>query len=458
MKKRYLAAPLVMGVVLLLWIATLFYQPPPSTLSNRTVVDQLYGLPAGSRIYEVNIPAGATNLHFTSWQDHRGIGTVDLYVRFNAEPTTTSFDAKDAGPATDKMIAIPAPQAGKYYVLMRPAQGLYWSRSLVASYSLPGESFKVGIHAHRLYNGGDWDGPASPEPTFRYTLIRDLDISHLHDAAVWKSDGSINFPMIDKIYGLHAKNGAKVVKNFSTVPTWASMRPTERNPQYPSWPGGKSGPRNLDAYEDYVFRFVSHAKGHLWAVEGWNEPYGCPHDPPEFTTMTPTELADVQKRVYLATKRVDRNILVFSPPQGYVCGIPTVLSARTSEGEPISKYFEVLSWHPYNRSAKGDAGPSYAREVAEVRRHLADAGLSDMPIADTEHGWLRAPKEGGPEFYAMTDAQKGQVLYETAQLAKSLGLLSVVWYGYDNDMIGRPMSSPEISRRLQQMYQELNTQ
>jgi hypothetical protein len=78
-----------------------------------------------------------------------------------------------------------------------------------------------------------------------------------------------------------------------------------------------------------------------------------------------------------------------------------------------------------------------------------------MPIADSEHGWLEAPKEGGKEFYAMSDAQKGQVLYETTQLAKSLGLIAVIWYGYDNDMIGRPMNSPELSRRLQQMYDEL---
>ncbi|MEN3297043.1 MAG: serine protease [Burkholderiales bacterium] len=454
MKKRRVAAALVIVFVLICGAFLFSSRPTSSTLSNRVVLDNLSGLPATSRIFEINVPPGATNLHFTSWRDGR-IGAIDLYAKYNAAPTTDSFDAKSVGSSADKIINLPAPRAGKYYVLLRAAHGFYRGHSLVASYSLPGEPFKVGMHAHRLYNGGDWGGPPSPEPTFRYALIRDSDISHLHDAAVWKPDGSIDFPVIDKVYAAHAKNGAKVIKNFGTVPTWASMRPSERNPQYPNWPGGKSGPRNLDEYEDYVFRFVSHAKPHLWAVEGWNEPYACPHDPPEFATMTPTELADVQKRVYLATKRVDPNLLVFSPPQGYVCGIPTILGARTSQGEPISKYFDVLSWHPYNRSAKSDAGPSYAREAAEVRQHLADAGLPNMPIADSEHGWLEAPKEGGKEFYAMTDAQKGQVLYETTQLAKSLGLIAVIWYGYDNDMIGRPMNSPEISRRFQQMYDDL---
>ncbi|MDB5771820.1 MAG: hypothetical protein JWM42_2194 [Burkholderia sp.] len=453
MKRWRIAAGLVIAAILVFWASTVFYQVPVAPLSNRMVVDKLFALPAGSRTFEITVPAGATNLHFSTWREG-GMGAADLYVRFGAEPSTSMSDASSIGHAADKLISIPAPKAGKYYVSLRPAQGFFWKRSLVASYSLRGESFKTGIHAHRLYNGGDWHGPASPEPTFKYALVRDWDISHLHDAAVWKSDGSIDFQLIEKIYAAHAKNGAKVIKTFGSVPTWASMRPTEPNKQYPSWPGAKSGPRSLDEYEEYVFRFVSRTKGYLWAVEGWNEPYGCPHDPPEFTTMTPTELADVQKRVYLATKRVDPNILVFSPPQAYVCGIPTILGAHTSQGEPMSKYFDVLSWHPYNRSAKGDAGPGYAREVAEVRQHLADAGLPQMPIADTEHGWLKAPKEGGQAFYAMSDAEKGQVLYETARLAKSLGLLAVVWYGYDNDMVGRPMSSAEISRWLQRMYED----
>ena len=38
-----------------------------------------------------------------------------------------------------------------------------------------------------------------------------------------------------------------------------------------------------------------------------------------------------------------------------------------------------------------------------------------MPIADSEHGWLKARKEGGKEFYAMSDAEKAQVLDETGR-------------------------------------------
>lgn len=427
-----------------------------TVLSNRVELRDLDGKDESTSLFQIAVPKGASDFVVTATAK-QDAAPIDLYVKFQSTPTRDSYDAKDTGAAAVKMIAIHEPKAGTYHVLLRGAHGRYGGVSLVASYAPAGSVFKVGMHAHRLYNGGDWSGGESPEPQFKYGVIRDWDISHLQDAAIWRSDGSINFALVDQVYELHAKHGAKVLKTFGTVPTWASKRPEEPNKQYPSWPGSKSGPRDLEEYENYVYRFVRHTKDMLWAVEGWNEPYACKPDGSEFTTMTPTELADVQKRIYLATKRVSKNILVFSPAQAYVCGIPIILNARTSEGEPMWKFFDAVSWHAYNRSARGDAGPSYAAEVGKVRRYLAQAGLSDMPIADTEHGWLTAPKEGGKEFYAMSDAEKGQVLHDTAQLAKSLGVLTVAWYGYDNNMLGKPMASLELSRRLHRIYGEFNT-
>lgn len=425
------------------------------TLENRVALDDLSGKDDSEKLYRIAVPEGASDLVFTAFG---ASAPVSLYAKFKSPPTRKSFDASDIGPQDVKTIAIHEPRAGIYYLLMRAKHGRYSDLSLVAGYAKPKQPFKIGMHAHRLYNGGGSSGDVNSEPRFHYGLVRDWDITGLHDAAIWKSDGSIDFLPVDLVYEGHAKHGAKVIKTFGTVPTWASKRPDEPNKQYPNWPGAKSGPRNLDEYEDYVYRFVSHEKKSLWAVEGWNEPYACPDSgKTEFTTMTPTELADVQKRVYRATKRADPHILVFSPAQAYLCGIPTVLNARTSEGEPISKFFDAFAWHAYNRSARGDAGPSYAQEVMKVRRYLVDAGLKNMPIADTEHGWLEAPKEGGREFYDLTDAQKAQVLYQTAQMAKSLGLLAVVWYGYDNPMIGKPMTSVAISDGLQHMYEALDT-
>jgi hypothetical protein len=457
-RKRLVAAVAVLAIAAVLAGAALmiFVSKAPPMLANRVAVEDLAGWPGSEQVSRIEVPPGASQLQFNLYGPG-GAGAADIYARFGAPPTTTVFDASSTGSADVKSISIPSPRAGTYYLLLRGARGVYRRLSLVGSYAPQDAVFKVGMHAHRLYNGGDDGGPASAEPRFDYGVVRDWDISHLQDAVVWKPDDTIDFTLIDHVYSSHARHGAKVIKTFGTVPTWASRRPHEANPNYPAWSGALSGPGDLDRYENYVYRFVSHEKAALWAVEGWNEPYACPGDPPEFTTMTPTQLADVQKRIYRATKRVDPRILVFSPAQAYLCGIPTILGARTSEGEPIAKFFDALAWHAYNRSAKGNAGPSYANEVAQVRQYLAEAGLDNMPIVDTEHGWLQPPKEGGRAFHALSGAAKGQVLYDTAQLAKSLGVLAVVWYGYDDDLIGKPMTSPAVSARLQRSYRDLNT-
>lgn len=456
--KLWLGLPLLIVAVLLSYrecSATATRKAAVVSLANRVAVNDIDGGSGDRRLYVINVPEGASDLVLTAYSEKGD--AVDLYARLGQPPTPEAYDLKDRGESTAKMIAVGKPRTGRYYVLLHGAHGRFRDVSLSASYAPKGSTFKLGMHAHRLYNGGDWNGASSPEPEFDYGVIRDWDISKLHDAVVWKQGGAIDFKLVDQVYDRHARRGAKVIKTFGSVPTWASMRPNEANKQFPNWPGAKSGPRSLDEYEDYVFRFVSHTKEALWAVEGWNEPYGCTPERSEFTTMTPTELADVQKRVYLATKRVSKAILVFSPAQAYVCGIPIILNARTSQGEPMSKYFDALAWHPYNRSARGEGRANFAIEVGRVRRMLAEAGLHDMPIVDSEHGWLEAPKEGGREFYGMSDAEKAQVLYETAQLAKSLGVLAVAWYGYDNNMIGKPMNSREISRRLQQSFDDLNT-
>lgn len=455
---------LILAVILFLLFCAVFlsFANPYSDnatslpLTNRQVLTDLSGARGSTTLYRIAVPEGASNLQFSVFG---GSGKpVDMYAKFGAPPVAGARDVVRMSAGEPGMISIPAPHAGTYYLLLRATRGAYRELSLAGSYSLRGEAFRIGMHAHRLYNGGDDMAPPSIEPAFSYGVIRDWDISHLQDAVIWKKDGSIDFSLLDDVYAAHAKRGAKVLKTFASVPTWAAKRPGEANPKYPSWPGSLSGPRDLDAYEDYVFRFVSHTKQVLWAVEGWNEPYACREDKhSEFTTMTPTELADVQKRLYRAAKRVDPDILVFSPAQAYLCGIPTLLGAHTSQGEPISQFFDVFAWHAYNRSARGNAGPAYVAEIHKVRQYLAQAGLADMPIADTEHGWLSAPKEGGAQFQALSDAEKGQVLYDTAQVAKSMGLLAIVWYSYDDRYIGMPMKSPLLSQTLQRMYKDFNT-
>jgi beta-glucanase (GH16 family)/lysophospholipase L1-like esterase len=316
--------------------------------------------------------------------------------------------------------------------------------------------FHVGMHSHRLYNGG-----GSPEPSFNYGIIRDWDITGLHDAAIWLSDGSINSTLVRAVYDGHAKHGAKVLKCFGSVPQWAAKRPNEANPHYPSYVGSLSGPANLAVYQDYCTRFITTFRSYLYGVEGWNEPYGNTMDSsdpdwPQFTTMPPTDLADCQKALYLAAKSVDPTLPVFSPALSYLGTIPQLLTCRTSQNEPIWKFFDVLGGHLYNHTSDGVAGPRIADRLATMKSQLISAGATGKFVADTEHGWLGNGANYNNWVNASSDA-KGQILYNTAKAGKDAGAACVVYYGYDDDLMGHPDTDPIVASWMGNAYKDWDT-
>ena len=65
--------------------------------------------------YVINVPAGATNLHFFL----NGSGDADLYVRAGAEPTLSQFDCRPYSSTSDEACTIAAPTPGLYYVMVR---------------------------------------------------------------------------------------------------------------------------------------------------------------------------------------------------------------------------------------------------------------------------------------------------------------------------------------------------
>lgn len=310
-------------------------------------------------------------------------------------------------------------------------------------------AFAVGMHFHRLYNG-----MGSPEPTFRYSVVRDWDYQNLRIWEIWKSNGSLDFTMIDQVYAAHAAKGAKVIKVFSGVPHWAARDPNDPDPDY-NISGRRSGPIDLNAYEKMVENFVSHTQNSLWAVEGENETFGCSTSDKRMFTGTSTLLADMQKRLYKATKRVNPKILVISPTT-IPCGIYSTFSeAKTSEGEPITKYFDVLGFHLYNYTAsKIGFGYSYENQLDSIRNMTIQLGIPNVMLADTEHGWgtWNPSDPSGKTFANLTSGQKAVVLYETTSVAKSKGLIFIGWYSYETDFIGKPMGNSALSQGLDLIF------
>ncbi len=80
------------------------------------------------------VPAGATNLVFTL---SGGTGDADLYVKFGAAPTTTTYDCRPYVAGNSETCTMSPVQAGTYYVMVN-TYAAYSGVTLKGSYTAPG--------------------------------------------------------------------------------------------------------------------------------------------------------------------------------------------------------------------------------------------------------------------------------------------------------------------------------
>lgn len=81
--------------------------------------------------YWIDVPANSQDLTFDI---SGGSGDADLYVRFGAEPTTSTYDCRPYKSGNSENCSFASPQEGRYYVMVR-AYSAYSGVQLVADYS-----------------------------------------------------------------------------------------------------------------------------------------------------------------------------------------------------------------------------------------------------------------------------------------------------------------------------------
>lgn len=119
-----------------LLLQSLFTNNTPSqaaALTNGTAVTNIADTAGGNRYYTITVPVGATNLQVTT---SGGSGNVDLYLRADAAPTTSTFDCRSTASDNTESCVIPSPTASTYYVMLNAASS-YSGVSLTAQYSAP---------------------------------------------------------------------------------------------------------------------------------------------------------------------------------------------------------------------------------------------------------------------------------------------------------------------------------
>jgi len=108
--------------------------PGPGELENGVPETDLFGAQGSETFFTIDVPQGATDLQV---QIGGGSGDADLYVRFGAQPTTSSYDCRPFLNGNSETCTFANPAAGTWYVMLRGWTS-YSGVTLVAGFDEPG--------------------------------------------------------------------------------------------------------------------------------------------------------------------------------------------------------------------------------------------------------------------------------------------------------------------------------
>jgi len=108
--------------------------PGGNELTKGVAKTGLSGATGNEIFFTIDVPAGASDLTFNL---SGGSGDADLYVRFGAKPTTSTYDCRPWLGGNNEECTFASPSTGTYHVMIR-AYSTYSSVSLVADYTTGG--------------------------------------------------------------------------------------------------------------------------------------------------------------------------------------------------------------------------------------------------------------------------------------------------------------------------------
>lgn len=296
----------------------------------------------------------------------------------------------------------------------------------------PAAGMWIGYSFHRY--------PGESESTFgpllaRYQFARSLASDLTYGVQWWLGPDEYDWRGLMRWANFHARvNERKLVMTFSGTPRWASSSPFQRSAM--GLPGYAAPPAAMyrSAYQRMVKETVTRLKGRLLATECWNEPNSR-----DFFAGTQTDLADLCKAVYQATKAVEPDVPVICPQADDPVNLDFVYGARTSAGEPIHQFCDMVGSHLYNRLGMDAQGQDYSklrlRDGLEAMAAMSRKYRINKPLAITEFGvssCVARPTRFYPQVFGrMPSIDAAEALYRSLAEMREFGVSMVALYSYD---------------------------
>ncbi len=311
-----------------------------------------------------------------------------------------------------------------------------------------------GIHGFFVSTGGTTFPDGFPA---RWLRAHDANIAWADLQPLSKAT-AIDWTNMDRWVDAAEAMGAAPIYTIMTTPTWASSNPTQPCGYNL---GGAAPPTSLADLTDFVAQVATRYGSRILHWEVRNEVNIAPTaERAFFWSGTKQQLADEVKACNQTIKAIIPSALILAPScvgWGTLGGgnDPTVYTpamltqAVSGGGSVLSDWIDWMTTHLYYLASAPSVIPLM---VTRVRAAMTTAGISAMPLFDTESGILDT------QFSSWTDERYLKEMQRHMVLVATQGLVGSAWYAYDGaaDNIGFLWRNPAISTQWQALVRDLS--
>lgn len=267
------------------------------------------------------------------------------------------------------------------------------------------------------------------KPALTVTTVRSHDYSYLSKTISWNkvetSKGVFDWTALDLWVNANELAGWDMVYVFAFPPDWAVAAAATGNAAY----GGKSDqpPDNNSDWTDFITAVVNRYGTRIKYYQGWNEP-----NLPKYYVGTASRMATLQRLIFQTVKALQPTLTVISPSYtsvfSGVTGLIAYLAASDGASGTGKSWFDILGYHFY---CNDDSNRLMGLPVMwdGVQAAMTTAGIS-VPVWATETGLIT------PSLKTYADADKVKLIEAYMLSLAVLGCARVIYYGYDDSLIG----------------------
>jgi hypothetical protein len=205
-----------------LWVlASVTYAADPTTLTNGVAVTGVSGAAGTEKFYRIDVPAGQDTLKISTSD---GTGDVDLYVRRDSLPTTSSYDYRPYKPLNNETVDVDHPASGTWYIMLRGYAG-YSGVTLKAAYSATAsvKGLTNGVAATGISGAANVELYYSIEVPAGQTKLEIAMSGGTGDADLYVKKGSLPTTSTYDYRPFRFDNNEKVTVENPTAGTWYIM-------------------------------------------------------------------------------------------------------------------------------------------------------------------------------------------------------------------------------------------